>query len=365
MKIACLTFHNSSNYGAVLQTYALQESVTSLGHNYYIINYSNSEKRKFDSIFGKNKESCMLIYLYKLISSPFNAYIKRKFIMFTDKYLNVTSLYRSHEELKTLNGNYDYFNCGSDQVWNAEMIRYDSAYFLSFVSNEEQRLSYAASFGKSIITEDEKAFYNKMLLNINRISVREISGKDIVKQCSGKDAQVVLDPTLLLNKDQWSKIAVVRKSTAPYILVYALRHDPIVQAFLRKLKRQTGFRIIYISRGLGSMLRDGATSIPSPEEWVGLFMNASYVVTTSFHGTAFSANFNRPFFSFIEGDKNTDTNSRIVHFLKLIGLSDRLYTACPVDQIDLTVPDFDQVNEILSAKRRESLQYLMDSLDKF
>ncbi len=362
MKIACITFHNSSNYGAVLQTYALKEYMTSLGHEYQIINYSNPEKLKFDSIFGRNKDLNFGGYLYKLISFPYNAYVKKKFILFSNKYLNITRMYHTHEELKTLNGEYDYFICGSDQVWNASMVRYDSAYFLSFVYNKAQKFSYAASFGKNTIAEKDVNFYSKMLSEIDRISVREKSGLNIVKKCSNKEAQVVLDPTLLLTSNQWGEIAVIPNVSKPYILAYVLRHDKVVQSFLDKLKKQTGMKVIYISRGFVSMLRDGATAIPSPEEWVGLFLNASYVVTTSFHGTAFSVNFNKPFFSFIQGDVNTDTNSRIVDFLESVELDNRIYTNSSDEKIDLIVPNFEKANKKLAKYRNESKQYIKDSL---
>lgn len=361
IKISCLTFHDSSNYGAVLQAYALQTYCTKLGHNYEIINYSNTEKHKFDSVFGRNKELPLFAYIYKLIQFPYHMYKKSKFKNFSNRYLNVSKQLINFEQLIDYGKTRDAIIAGSDQVWNISMIREDPAYFLAFTA-PEKRISYAASLGVSVLNKRQKDFYSNMLSDFTSISVREEAGKDIVLQTSGKDAQVVLDPTLLLLKEDWNKIAV-SKEKGKYIFAYILRHDSEIQKFLAKLKKQTGLPVIYVSRGYVSAVRDGATAVPSPERWVGLIMNAAYVVTTSFHGTAFSVNFHRNFYTFVKGKVTEDTNSRQVGLLKSLGLESRLNPNGP-GKICLEPPDFTKADQILASKRLEAKEFLEDALKK-
>lgn len=361
IKISCLTFHDSSNYGAVLQAYALQTYCLKYGYEYEIINYSNIEKHKFDSVFGRNKELPLLAYIYKLIQFPYHMFKKKQFKNFSNRYLNVSKHLMTFEQLSDYAKTRDAIIVGSDQVWNISMVREDPAYFLAFTV-PKKRISYAASLGVSVLNEYQKKFYSDMLSEFSSISVREEVGRDIVLQTSGKDAQVVLDPTLLLAKEDWNKIAVSEK-VGKYIFAYILHHDPEVQDFLFKLKKQTGLPVIYVSRGYISAIRDGATAVPSPEKWVGLMMNAAYVVTTSFHGTAFAVNFHRNFYTFVKGKITDNTNSRQIGFLKALGLENRLNPNSS-GKICLEPPDFTKADRMLDTKRIEAKEFLESALKK-
>jgi len=365
MNIACITFHNSSNYGAVLQTYALQQVVRSMGHNYTILDYSNSEKLKHDSLIGRNKELSTFHYMYKLVSIPFNYIKKAKFIAFSDNYLCLSAKkYLTHADLQADGDKYDRYICGSDQVWNGEMVRYDSAYYLSFVKERNKKLSYAASFGRVELTTKDYTFYREQLKNIDKISVREKSGQDIVKECIGRIPELVLDPTLLLTPDEWSKLIPSKQDSKKYILTYCLSNNREMQNFITRLSRQTGLKVIGIARGIIPMLKENAYTIASPQEFVSLFANASYVVTDSFHGTAFSTNFNKSFFSFVKGDKYSATNSRITDFLTATNLVERIYTDAPQGKINTMPVDFSNANNYLKKRRQQSLKYLKDSIEK-
>lgn len=362
MKIGCLTFHNSSNYGAVLQTYALQYAVKKMGYEYLILDYSNQEKKKFDSLLGKNDYLTTKAYLLKLFSLPYNLYKKHKFKRFSARYLNLSSRCKTRKDLLLIGNECDAYLCGSDQIWNLEMIRYDSAYFLDFVNVSKKRIAYAASCGISIISDKQKEFYQKYLPILDYISCREKAGLKIVGHCSQKKAKLVLDPTLLLTKDDWKNICFERVKDEKYILVYQLSKNEQMECFIERIKRQTGLKIIRISRNMFQMFRDCAFYIPSPEGFVDLFMHASYIVTNSFHGTAFSVNFNKCFFSFIRGNEEDRTNSRIAGFLETVGLKKRLYTDCPA-VLDMISPCFDQSNRILSELREDSINYLQKSIN--
>lgn len=364
MKIGCLTFHDSSNYGSVLQAYALQHAVIGLGHAYKIIDYSNPEKRKFDSLLFKNIEQSWKNYLYKIVSLPFNYSKKKKFIRFSKKYLCLEKPRVVDSKLLCdLNNKFDCFICGSDQIWNAKMIRFDTAYFLSFVEMQNRKVAYAASFGRVELSKKEEMFYKKQLETFDKISVRERSAQDIVQQCAQKKAELVVDPTLLLNSYQWldfiDDVDILQK---PYILTYCLSADQEMLRFLDKLKKDTGLPVIEIARSIFPVYKHSERIIPDPREFVKLIANASYIVTNSFHGTAFSTNLNRNFFVFIHGGRESTTNSRIVDFLEMVGLEKRLFFKCPDGEVDLNLPDFSSANERIARMRASSIEFLKSAM---
>lgn len=356
MKVSCLTFHDSSNYGTVLQAYALQTVVTRMGHDYEIINYSNAEKRKHDTLLGRNRELSLPFYLYKLLNVPQNFCKQLKFQRFRQNYLHTTPRFYSFEELRQYAAYRDAIMVGSDQVWNYWMIRMDPAYFLKF-TDPAKKIAYAASIGISKVTAEEEKFYQEMLSDFDRIAVREQTAAQLIGEMTSKHAQVVLDPTLLLTREDWKTIAAPSLKK-PYIFAYILEHNPPAQAFLKKLQKQTGLPVRYVSRGIISALRDGATRIPSPQEWISQMLYAKYVVTSSFHGTAFATNFHKTFFTLIEGDA---TQSRQVDFLRSTGLESRLNPSFS-GEISLETPDFSMADKFLKEKRIEAETYLKKSL---
>ncbi|MBI9107210.1 MAG: polysaccharide pyruvyl transferase family protein [Spirochaetales bacterium] len=363
MKVACITFHDSLNYGAVLQTYGLQTKIKSLGVEYKIIDYSTSEKRKFDSILGRNKELSSKRYLLKVLTSPYKIVKKIKFAIFTNRYLDITcKKIKNSYELKRLEDRFDYFICGSDQVWNLKMIRYDSAYFLSFISKKEKKISYASSIGRTDYDDEDVKTIKKYLEDFEKISVREKSGVEFLSDFCEKQAKLVLDPTLLLSKKEWADLKFdSKKNHTSYILTYCLSYNDDLRKFITNLQNKVNMPVIGISSNLVMMFREKTYAQPSPKEFVHLFLNATYVVTNSFHGTAFSVNFNKPFFSFVKGDLYSETNSRIVDFLEMVNLKKHLYNKCP-DDIDITYPDFSEANEIIEKKRLESILFLKESI---
>ncbi len=172
-----------------------------------------------------------------------------------------------------------------------------------------------------------------------------------------------MDPTLLLKSGQWLKLAKENiLFTKPYILTYCLSKNFEMLKFISKLRQITDLPVIEISNGIFPMIEESNGLMPSPLEFVNLFSNASYVVTNSFHGTAFSCNLNRNFFSFIAGTKSTATNSRITDFLEMIGVEKRLFINCPDDNIDLAPLDYSNANRILDERRIMSFDFLKSAL---
>lgn len=360
MKISCLTFHDSSNYGSVLQSYALQTVLEGMGNEYQIINYSNKEKRKYDSLFRKNKEQSVVRYLGKLIDSPYNIIKRYKFRLFSNRYLNQTERIKTFRELQVYGSDKDVLIVGSDQVWNTDMIRKDPAYFLKFADGYKS-VAYAASIGKSVLREDEKEFICRMIKDFNYISVREKTAAELIEQITGRRAKIVLDPSLLLDRNAWAKICV-RKKKHPYIFAYVLTDTPSVQDFIKSLIKATNLHLYYVSAHFISARNKRYTSIPSPQEWITLMMNAEYVVTTSFHGTAFAVNFKKNFFTFINGRSQDSQNSRQVDFLKSVGLEERINPVFSVELLKQTL-DFTQSENYLIEKRGEAKKFIKKAVE--
>lgn len=207
------------------------------------------------------------------------------------KYLQDTPPIMS-SQLSQLNNQFDLFIAGSDQIWNFAITRGDTAFLLDFVTDPQKKSSYAASFGFDYIDEAAKPVFARLLPQFTHLSVREQSGARLVKQITGKDVPVVLDPTLLLPREHWAAFAAQVPSKG-YVLLYLMNENDKIISFAKNLARQKGLPI----RCLSSNKLKGIPCVGgTPEEFVGYFQNAACVVTNSFHGLAFSINLHKEFF---------------------------------------------------------------------
>lgn len=351
MKCGIITFHRAVNYGGVLQAYALQEYINkNVGVDCEIIDYrceniENMYKYRLSSYNPK----AIVKYLYKF---PTNSKKKKLFNKFIKKYIKKgKSLQKS--ELKTDSDKYDVIITGSDQVWGQSRINVDHSYFLDFVKDSKKKASYAASFGTKEIRNSLEEEYRKLLGDFSHISVREKSGADIVKKLTDRTAEVSIDPTFLLDKEQWEKIASDNLKGKKYLLIYTLTNSKSVIDIARKIAKEKGLIIYNISDAVKEEKGIKNLKAISPEEWVGAFMNASYVVTNSFHGTAFSINFNKNFNAEVSSGIAARGN-RITDLLDLLGLSDRLIN----DGENSTDIVYDDVNKVICEERKKSEDYL-------
>lgn len=362
MKIGILTFHRAVNYGAVLQAYALQKAIGGLGAKAEIIDYRNRYiESSYDpfSLKGNKIKAIVKIALLGRIRSKKN----RAFEHFSEKYMNLSAAhYEDSEALKKAEEQYDAFVTGSDQVWNTDCADFDPAYFLTFVKDQKKKNSYAASFGFTAIPEGYVPEYKKRLSGYRNISVREESGKQIVKQATGREVPVVLDPTLLLTEKDWSAVAndVPQKG---YILVYTVLYSDGLLDYARKLSKEKGLPVLYLNDK--SFENRDITYIrgASPEDFLGYFRHADYVVTNSFHGTVFSAIFKRPFVSEIRVEKEGKPckNERSEQLLYSLGIPRRILS----DQTDIDEPiDWEPAETALDTMRWQSFEYLNMIVDE-
>ncbi len=325
MKIGTLTYHDTTNYGAVLQAYALQKKINDLGYDCEIIDY------KCDAITQRYKikklsECKNLKQLVKSILTNRNSKIlKNKFKNFEKNYQKLSSKSYYKSDIIDTNRIYDKFVVGSDQVWNLELSGEDATYFLDFVDSDEKKLSYAASFGYSKVPDKYLDITKENLSKFNNILVREEQGKKIVKNLLNRDVEITLDPTLLLNSSDWNNIidkTNIENINYDYILLYIIAPNNDIIEFARKLAKKKNCKIIYINHSYKNVIGVKNVKTAGPDEFLYYLKNAKYIVTTSFHGVAFSINFKKQFFYALSKETN-NFNSRIENLVNLLGLEDR------------------------------------------
>lgn len=363
MKIGLITIHNSCNYGAVLQTFATQEFLGKYG-NVEIINYHNSYTDKTIQLLRLGTKPRDVLRLGKDILRFFpKLRILKKFRSFF-----VANYKLSGPRTKNLAGlgdRYDVLVCGSDQIWNPEIISENKAldpnYFLNFTKTGK-KISYASSMGSHLYSKSELKEVQGHLENFSSISVRELDSAKSLSKYLGKNVEHVLDPTLLLDRKEWtSKLNCESANEQPgYILIYVLRKNKILDQAVSIVARALKLDVIVIDQ-------DPFTSIKcnqhikdaGPKEFIDLFLNASFVVTNSFHGTAFSVNFEKPF---IVTPPPTGLN-RIMSFLESVGASDRAISS--TDEIKAIIDrgiDYSNITTKLNSQREKSKQYLINAL---
>lgn len=356
-RIATITFHRARNYGAVLQAVALQKAIIGLGHDSEVIDYDN---RKISSCYDVIQKSSLKNMLSSLVRC---SDIKHKNVFF-DRFLD-KELRRSRkvkkEDLPQLEGEYDKFITGSDQVWNYLLTDSDGAYFLDFVGDSRKKLSYAASFGIGEIPAEKTAWYREMLQGFGYISVREATGGRLVKSIAGMDSVNDLDPVFLLDMPAWKKIMAGRVTDKKYVFTYMCNEPTLMYA--QKLAAERGLKIInvvYSKSILHPEKNIGDCRIDvSPEDFLAYLYHAECVVTGSFHATAFSIIFNKQF----KVGVPDRVGSRISDLLERTGLQQRVITAgSSVQDMDAPIAWAD-VNSIVAEGRSRSLANLQRSIE--
>lgn len=350
MKVGIVTFIHTVNFGASLQAYALQETIRSYGFDAEIIQYVNEEIEKKEKNQGQHSLKGLIkkFVMEKGIKNKIQA-----FQQFEEKYLvNGMELVPANYDL--INQHYDYFITGSDQVWNMKITHFDWTYFLEFVQDQTKKISYAPSFGNSVFPEDAYRKAAEAFSTFHALSVREKSGADLIKKLTGRNAQVVVDPTLLLNRKEWAERTDFKPDIQKYILVYFPHNQKKVFDFVEELSQKTGLPVVYLS--ISPRKQRGTKTIydASPSEFLGWIFNAEYVVTGSFHGTAFSLNFEKQFFYEPSGE-----GSRIDNLVKLTGTESRSIEN--KDAMNKRI-DYSIVSKIVDQERNVSAEWLKAAL---
>lgn len=359
MDVKVITRHGPSNYGSLLQSIATQTIINRLGHKCSIIDYQRDDERGLNATKSsvRNKKDWnnslikKLVYISLRFPEEYNA--QCKFDRMRKRFLHLTKRCNSIDELKQLNA--DVFMTGSDQVWGPVLTqKFDEAYFLTFVKGSK-KIAYAASFGRTEFTDDIVKQYTSMLSSYDGIAVREDSAVELLNKWHINCLGQVLDPTLLLKGEEWSKY-IGKDIKGKYVLVYQLHNNPVLSEYAKRFSEKTGLPLVRISPSFHQIRRGGRfVYLPELGEFLSYIKNCTYFITDSFHGTAFAINFNR---QFIEILPNNKTGSRNQSILRLTGLEDRIVTDYNDFSISQRMIDYHEVNAIMEKEREKSLHKL-------
>lgn len=384
-RIAIATNWKYPDYGGMIQAYASQLAVESLGFEPEVLDVHNlqddidSRKMKYflknitDISVVREKSSVVLSSLRRKLPGEYSNGIRVRreaFAAFSSKHFKPSRAYKSWEDLSDAMREYSCVLVGSDQLWLPSNIMGDY-YTLRFVPDDVRIANYATSFGVAAVPDYMKNQTRAFLARFDALSARESSGQRIIHDLTGKDVPLVCDPTLLIDAERWGSVAERNEHlNEPYIFCYLMGDNPYQREFVREIKRLTGYRIVqmpHLDRYIASDkdFADIRVYDAGPAEFLGLVKNAALVCTDSFHGTIFSSIFNTPFFVFPRFTKKAtlSTNTRIESLLNRLDLTDRFveFGDSPSACLERVI-DFGSLNAAIAEFRSESLNYLSAAL---
>ena len=366
MKTATITFHAAHNYGSNLQAYALQQTIRRLGFENEIINLRTEKQKDLYTVFTKRKG---LKYVMKNLSHLLYYFpLKRayqKFEDFINKKLIVSKEYATEEDIVNAELHYDTYIAGSDQIWNPIPADFDWSYYLTFV-HEGRKISYATSFGQLASTGDEetKKRISEVLKTFDAISVREQEAAENVMRLAGLRPQIVLDPTLLLKKDEWLNLVKDSKRVVKgdYIFFYTLFANPERMDIVKRVSKAMGLPVVTsnFSNQYDIFNPFIKRYDAGPLDFLTLIRDAKLVIVSSFHGTVFSILLNVPFFA-IDGM----SDARISTLLKTVGLEHREISVNNIEErcLEAYTLEFENVNQRIEEVRKPSIEFLKSNLE--
>ncbi len=362
-KIGILTYHNGFNYGACLQAYALQQVVKRYCPDTEIINFE-----PIDFLASREMFSRRPVHMKELIKIvtriPYYKSLmmrEKRFRQYEHECLETTPLYRTREEVIAAADSYDCLICGSDQIWNLSEAAGPAAnliYFLDF-PKKQKRIAYAASFGNWVKDADSRENdFMPWLRLFDAISVREKSGVDYLRG-RGIDCFQTIDPTILLDAEDYDRICSPRLIDDDYILMFGWNVNSDLISAAKKVQKELNlpvYNIVPPPRGLFSGISRRLDI--GPQDFLSMIKYASFVVTNSFHGTAFSTTYQKPYVSVVSGTPDT----RMKSLLEQLGLSDHLSEADSFDLEKLIQTDYSNVQEKKEQVRTSSLNFIKEAL---
>lgn len=361
MKIGILTFHCAHNYGALLQAYALQETIKSLGYDVDIIDYQpkyiTEVYKPFskERIFAGNLKTIIKKLIHAILIYPLNLRRWRVFNHFIRTNLNI-----SKEPIEIIYRKYNLFIIGSDQIWNYKLTNgFDKVYWGFFkTQNTAKKITYAASFGNAEKIQKETLFLEKALKNFDDISLRENEYLEFIQSIRKNKVYKVLDPTLILDNSKWNNIAVKPNNKNNYVLVYQVVKSFETNRIALKIANQLECDLIEIPAKITyKNLKDKYNAV-NPFEFIGWIKYATCIVTTSFHGTAFSIMYKKDFYTLNLED---GLEKRPKDLLYSLNLSDRLINKG--SYVDFEEIDYSLSDQLLSKLKSESLEYLKSRIE--
>ncbi len=355
MKIATLAYQRHENVGAQLQLWALQNAIIERGHTCEVIDYiCDAADRTFGleslKVKGVKKyfTSCVGV-ITRLPKRP-------AFVRFRKNKL-VTTKKVDKKTVKSLDGQFDGYIVGSDNVWNSRLTGLDENYFLSFVSNPKKRAAYAASLGLAAVPQNERDTFRSALSEMSFVSLREkAAAADVISM--GISAVDTCDPTLFFDAQRWDTLARAVKKPERYVLVYHMSPSLSFVNFAKEFARLKGLPLVYVPFPTG-FCRCSMRPHIGPCEWLHLIKHADYVVTDSFHGSVFSCIYGRNLII-----KISQLGERLKNLTEYLGLEDRIVET-PEQAAGLDEIDHQAVYERIESYRRAGLKNLDKILENF
>ena len=388
MRIGIVTYVKDDNYGEELQAFATAYFLNKCGYDAEVIDL---EKRVKELSASKDTIIPAIVnrfkvygwkapyYIYKKFASvrkgakhhkedyEFRKSQHQKFVDFFNQHTIHSEKYYTLEEIQTTSElPYDTYIAGSDQIWNYMHTDFLDVFFLEFAKKyNAKRISYAASISVPKIPQSKKEEYRKLLDNIQYLSVRESIGAKLLEKEFGKKAVVAIDPTFLLTMEDWLEtIGENPLKGEDYVVVYTLSGSTNIRNLAKSIADKLECKTIVFMFGMETLInRDGRESKygTSPSEWVGVMADAKYVVTDSFHGTAFSINFNKPFTTLVNPVSNM--NTRVMSILRDLNLESRILMDKGKLQAPVTLTiDYEIVNQMVNNWRKRSIDFLLNAL---
>ena len=360
-KVGIITFHRAKNYGAMLQAYALQETLKNR-YDTLIVDYRCPEiEAKYyakKTLKKKGKDFLKIFFQTNYILGVNKK--NKSFDYFLKNYLNTSQPY-DNQNISKANSEFDIFIAGSDQIWNPVIFDgIDPIFFLNF-SNESRKISISSSAGSYIFSQNEMKDVNSFCT----VLTREEEGKKLLKSIVVKsEIATVCDPVFLLDKKQWeSKLALDRIEgiKRKYILLYFVAKQRDSIEFARKIARERQLELVYININAEKNIPSDFTNIIGigPIEFLSLIRNAEIIITTSFHAMAFSLIFNKDFYYELCKD-GSNNNSRLVNLANICGVGNR--EIINQEQGEASEIDWKKVNDRIEQYAEESSEILLNKM---
>ena len=370
VKAAIVTWIKYNNFGTFLQAYALQQMLSKIGIDSCILDDSKiieegrsvRSSNMLRSLCLSCRRTLSILYKYGVESYLKGEQSDKLYSRFKHEHLRVDAHILP---LSALNDKYDIFICGSDQIWYPSPLIFSPYYYLDFA--EKKKIAYAPSIGT---TQYPAAFIPKvrpLLERFDSLSVREKMGADIIGSIVGRKVPAVLDPTLLLERKDWERLVLPRTlCIEDYLLCYFLTYNEAYIRYAVGYARRHSLQVVtFAIPGLKSDFADVVLAA-GPQEFVTAIKQARLIFTDSFHGSIFSLQFRKVFYTFkrFADDAPNSQNSRVNNLLQLAGLKRRFIDKDGLALIE-TLPaiDYEAVERNLSREREKSIQYLKDSLN--
>lgn len=354
MKVAIMSFPGSPSHGASLQMYALYKTIQRMGHDPVILNYMPDKLYQQYQGVGKKTVKSVITNNISRMLIPSSAKAFREFERNLKKIPE--EVLTDPTKLAAVTADCDRIIVGSDQVWNMDITYHDYSFFLDFCRDKSKKVAYAPSFGNDTVYENEREKIAKLLSEFSFLSAREKKGCEVISELTGMEAPMVCDPTFLVRKEEWEKIAEKPDYHSPYVLYYTVKPSPELYQKALQFAKEHHLKLIKI----GGRLRDyfdpekPAAFGVGPSEFLGLIGDAEYVFTNSFHGTALSIILQKNFYV----EYSSNTNVRLINLIETAHLRECVVNKTDADVKNAVEINYNEVARLLQPLITESMNYI-------